>query len=448
MRVRRYLLLLVLFIAIDSISVAQPAGHSWDSIKKQTALDHARMMSLLGIASLRPGVNGMDPNAPDAANYDEAKANPYPLLPDPLKMKNGENVTSAIMWWKERRPEIEEDFDREVYGRIPETMPSVTWEVISAEKDSVGVLQTVIKRLKGHVDNSSYPLISVDIDLLLAIPVNAPEPVPVIMELGFILPAGMKPPGPASDKPGWQEQVLKRGWGYAIILPYSVQADYGAGLTRGIIGLLNGGETRGPDDWGALRAWAWGASRALDYFETDSQVDARRVALEGHSRFGKAALVAMAYDTRFATAFISSSGAGGAKLYRRNAGEIVENLAAEGEYHWMAGNFIKYAGPLSWDQLPVDSHQLIAMCAPRPLFISSGDRGDGWVDARGMFMAAAAAGPVYKLLGKNDLGTNIFPPAETALTDGEIAFRQHSGGHTPGPNWPFFLEFAARYFDK
>ena len=199
-------------------------------------------------------------------------------------------------------------------------------------------------------------------------------------------------------------------------------------LTQGIIGLMNKGQYRKPDDWGSLRAWAWGASRALDYFETDKTVDAKKVGIEGHSRYGKAALVTLAYDPRFATGFISSSGEGGAKLHRRNAGEIVENVAGSGEYHWMAGNFIKYAGPLTWNDMPVDAHELIAMCAPRPVFISAGEKGDGWVDARGMFMAAVAAGPVYKLLGKKDLGTNDFPEVETGLMDGEIAFRQHSRG--------------------
>ena len=217
-------------------------------------------------------------------------------------------------------------------------------------------------------------------------------------------------------------------------------------MTSGIIGLGNKGQYRKPDNWGALRAWAWGASRALDYFETDKAVDARQVGLEGHSRYGKAALVTMAYDPRFAIAYVSSSGEGGAKLHRRDWGETVENVAGSGEYHWMAGNFIKYAGPLNWGDLPVDAHELIALCAPRPVFIGAGaTQGDGWVDAKGMFMAAAAAGPVYVLLGKKDLGTTNFPPMETALIDGEIAFRQHSGGHTDAPNWPTFLKFADRY---
>ncbi len=423
-----------------------------DSIRKLTEEDHKGMMTLLGISSLRPGVNGSNPNAPNAANYDESKANPYPNLPDALTLKNGKKVTRANDWWQKRRSEIVEDFDREVYGRTPKNTPKVTWEVISTKLDTNNNIPVITKKLVGHVDNSSYPAIKVDIDLTLTTPANATGPVPVIMEFGFVFPPGFRPPVAPRDTSStqrpltWQQQVLAKGWGYAILIPGSVQADNGAGLTQGIIGLVNKGQSRKPDDWGSLKAWAWGASKALDYFETDKSVDAKKVAIEGHSRYGKAALVALAYEPRLATGFISSSGAGGAKLHRRNAGEIVENVAGASEYHWMAGNYMKYAGPLTWNDLPVDSHELIALCAPRPVFISSGDRGDGWVDARGMFMAAAAAGPVYKLLGKKDLGTNEFPKVETGLMDGEIAFRQHSAGHTPGPNWPVFLDFAARYF--
>ena len=169
--------------------------------------------------------------------------------------------------------------------------------------------------------------------------------------------------------------------------------------------------------------------------------------IEGLSRYGKAALIAMAYDSRFAIGFIGSSGAGGAKLLRRDFGERLENLASASEYHWMAGNFLKYAGPLHPSDLPVDAHELIALCAPRPVFISTGapEVEGGWVDARGMFLAAVAAGPVYRLLGRRDLGTSEFPPQDQALIDGAIAFRRHGGGHTIGPNWPAFLSFAARY---
>jgi hypothetical protein len=407
--------------------------------------DHKRMMELLNIKQLRPGANPNNPKASNAANYDESKANPYPQLPDPLLLKNGAKVTTPEMWWNQRRREIVEDFDREVYGRVPKDTPKVNWETMSADKDTVGDIPVVTKRLLGRVDNSSYPPIAVDIQLTLTTPANAKGPVPVMMEFGFSGRRFNPPPGAG---PGWQQQVLGKGWGCAVIVPNSIQADNGAGLTRGIIGLCNHGQPRKPDDWGALRAWAWGASRALDYFETDPAVDAKKVGIEGLSRYGKAAIVAMAYDPRFAIGFIGSSGEGGLKLHRRNFGELVENVAGSGEYHWMAGNFLKYAGPLTWNDLPVDAHELVALCAPRPVFISCGSPKveGGWVDAKGMFMAGVAAEPVYRLLGKKGLGTAEFPPQETALIDGDVAFRQHSGGHTTGPNWPTFLQFADRYF--
>jgi hypothetical protein len=418
--------------------------------------DHQRMMDLLHITSLRPGVSG-DPKSPNSANYDESKANPYPKLPDPLLLNDGRKVTTAKMWWSERRPEIIEDFDREVYGRVPRSTPRVRWEVTGLARETQAQVPVIVKRLVGHVDNSSYPPVTVDIQLTLTTPADAPGPVPVIMELSFdpawlarfraqMAARGMKPP-PIPPGPTWQEQVLAKGWGYAIFIPTSVQADNGEGLTQGIIGLCNHGQPRKLDDWGALRAWAWGASRALDYLETDKSVDARHVGLAGHSRYGKASLVALAYDRRFAIAYISSSGKGGAPPFRRNLGEQLENLAATGEYHWMAGNFLKYAGPLTAADLPADSHELVALCAPRPVFLSAGaTEGDGWVDARGTFMAGVGAGPVYKLLGKKGLGTSEFPPLGTPLMDGDVAFCQHTGGHVPQPNWPIFIRFADRYF--
>ena len=411
-----------------------------------TEQDHQQMMELLHITALRPGADGNHPDAPNAANYDEAKANPYPKLPDPLVLNNGKKVKTAKDWWRKRRPEIVEDFDREIYGRVPKDTPKVSWEVTATTEEKNGDVPVIAKKLVGHVDNAAYPAIAVNVEVTLSTPVNAAGPVPVILEFGFGGPPRGMPPRPAPPGPTWQQQVLAQGWGYAVLTPTSVQADNGAGLTQGIIGLMNRGQPRKPDDWGALRAWAWGASRTLDYFETDKAVDAKQVGIEGLSRYGKAAMVAMAYEQRFAIGFIASSGEGGAKLHRRNYGEIVENVAGSGEYHWMAGNFIKYAGPLHWNDLPVDSHELVALCAPRPVFISAGAfKGDAWVDAKGMFLAAAGAGPVYKLLGKKDLGTKELPPIETALIDGEVAFRQHSGGHTAGPNWPTFIAFAGRY---
>ena len=401
-------LVLLSGVGIFAQQTQRRANDRWAQIRRLSAEDHQRMMDLLGITSLRPGRNGMNPQAANYANYDEAKANPYPNLPDPLALKNGRKVTTAQMWWNQRRAEIVEDFDREIYGRVPKDTPKVTWEVIRTTQEKNGDVPVTTKELVGHVDNSFYPAISVDIQLTLTTPADATGPVPVIMEFGFGRRFGRARRG---SGPSWQQQVLAKGWGYAIIVPNSIQADNGAGLTQGIIGLCNKGQSRKVDDWGALRAWAWGASRALDYFETDKSVDARQVGLEGHSRYGKATLVAMAYDQRFAIAFVSSSGAGGASIFRRDYGEIVENVAGSGEYHWMAGNFLKYAGPLTWNDLPIDAHELVCLCAPRPVFISSGsNNGDAWVDAKGMFLAAAGAGPVYKLLGKKDMGTTEFPP--------------------------------------
>ena len=411
------------------------------------------MIDLLGIKELRPGASG-NVNAPNAANYDESKADLYPNLPNALLLNNGTPVASAKVWWNERRPQIVEIFDREIIGRVPANLPKVRWEVVSTTPEKNGDVDVITKRLIGHVDNSADPAIVVKIDLTLTTPAHAAGPVPIMMELGFSpefmqAMARRSPPPPAGagpTGPTWQQQVLAHGWGYAELVPTSVQPDNGAGLTDGIIGLANKGQSRKPDDWGALRAWAWGASRALDYFETDPSVDAKQVGIDGHSRYGKAALVAMAYDPRLAIGYISSSGEGGAKLYRHIFGEEIGNLTAATEYHWMAGNFLKYDGPLTIADLPIDAHELIALCAPRPVFIGAGaTQGDGWADAKGMFLAAAAAGPVYRLLGKKDLGTTEFPPIETSLIAGDIAFRQHSSGHTPAPNWPAFLEFASRY---
>jgi (4-O-methyl)-D-glucuronate---lignin esterase len=441
--------------------------------QEATQADHQRMLALLGITEIRRGVEGRNPQSPNFANYDESKVAPYPPLPELMVTKAGTRVTTAAQWWKVRRPELVELFDREVYGRMPKATPKVSWSVTGTSEETVGGVTMIKKALVGTADNRSYPEIAVNIEAAVWTPKLAKGPVPIVLEFGSggrpqpprpaaPAAAAAAPPAagatasqagrPATPGPTWQEQVVAKGWGYASIRPASIQADNGAGLTAGIIGLVNKGQPRKADDWGALKAWTWGTSRLLDYFETDKAVDAQRVVLEGHSRYGKATIVAMAYEPRLAVAFISSSGAGGAKIMRRTYGELVENVAASSEYHWMAGNFLKYAGPLTANDLPVDAHQLVAMCAPRPVFISGGDTlggvpaGDGWVDSKGMFLAGVYAGPVYKLLGKKDLGTTEFPAIETALVDGEIGFRQHTAGHTPGPNWPTFLTFAERYF--
>jgi hypothetical protein len=467
--------------------------------------DHGNMMEQLGIQALRPGASG-DENDPDHANYDELLANPYPTLPDPLRLDDGAKVTSADTWWRVRRPQVVSALEENVYGRIPEDVPKVTWHVAGRGKGSLGGYPIVYRRLNGHVDNSAYPAINVDIPMTLVLPAAAKGRVPVLImfwfgptpvpatepgdaELGRIngaLRSALERSDPAleavfRDHPGTAllarsqfspmqrnadgdspsiVELIAAGWGFAVLDPTTVQADNGAGLTRGIIGLTNRGQPRTPDQWGALRAWGWAASRTLDYLETDPAVDGRHVGIEGVSRYGKAALVTLAFDQRFAMGLIGSSGRGGAALMRRNFGETLENLAGSGEYHWMAGNFLEYAaskavsGARNPGDLPVDAHDLIALCAPRLAFISYGvpAMGDAkWVDQRGGFMAAVAATPVYRLLGVEglDVGgsylTAPMPPVNQGLLDGQLAWRQDDGGHTDAPNMKYFIGWADRF---
>ena len=417
------------------------------------------MKDQLGIKTLRPGPSGnAAPGAPNAANYDPEKANPYPDLPDPLILKSGRKVTTADTWWKQRRPEIVEDFEREVFGRVPARVPTVKWELRQTVNAQVAGLPVIAKQLVGHVDNSAYPAITVDIQMTVVTPANAKSRVPVLMMFGnAALPPTPPPAEPPTGPPTSAQQLIAAGWGYASISPVSIQADNGAGLTRGIIGLVNKGQARKPDDWGSLRAWAWGASRGLDYLDTDPGVDTRYVGIEGVSRYGKAALVAAAFEPRFRMVLVGSSGEGGAKLHRRNFGEAVENLTGAGEYHWMAGNFLKYGtaestfGAKTANDIPVDAHQLIALVAPRWVFISYGipEKGDAnWLDHQGSYMAAVAAGPVFRLLGVRDLGDTHdyrvakMPAVNVGLVDGELAWRQHDGGHEDRSNMKYFIEWA------
>jgi hypothetical protein len=365
----------------------------------------------------------------------------------------------------------------------------------------IGFTPVIAKDLIGEVDNSTTPAIAVRIHMTLVTPANAKQPVPVLMMFGRAgFPAPNEPAGEELDRinaawkaqlaaqdpslkdvfaqhPAWQPvkatpfqfpqmnedgdlpntwQLVAAGWGFVLIDPASVQADDGAGLTRGIVGLVNKGQPRGPEDWGALRAWAWGAGRGLDYLETDPAVDANHVGIEGVSRYGKAALVTMAFDQRFAMALVGSSGKGGATLLRRNFGEAVESLAG-GEYYWMAGNFMKYGakeatfGSRTPGDIPVDSNELIALCAPRLTFISYGipEKGDArWLDQEGSYIATADASRVFALLGAMGIGNGKMPPVNQGLLDGQLAWRQHDGGHTDAPNMKWFLQWADKFIGR
>ena len=425
-----------------------------DSLDRLTNDNQEHMMKALGLTGLRPGRDGYSTDPAIGANYDESIANVSVSYPDPLVTADGRKVKNARMWNNVRRPELLKLFEDEVYGHIPDNVPGVNWKVVKEEKVMTGTVPCISRRLEGVVDNSSCPEISVTIQAEVVWPESATGAVPVIVEYGFML--GGLPfniPG-APVRKDWKEQVVERGWAAATIVPTSYQADGGHGLRQGIIGLCNKGGYRKPGDWGSIRAWGWGLSRLIDYFESDPRFDGSKVAIEGNSRYGKTALVSAVFDERVASAFVSSSGEGGASPWRRNIGETLENLAGAGESHWMCGNFIKYAAdPLSPSDLPVDQHELIALMAPRPVLISSGTYGaDKWQDLLGMYICTLMASPVYELLGAGGItpgmypgeNINLYPGTNVGRMKGRLAFRQHDGGHEPGPNWPYFLD----HFDK
>ncbi len=496
---------LILILSTSSFSIAQTPA-SPPPVTFTADQDHQNMMDQLQIKALRPGYSGND-KAPNHANYDESLANPYPNLPDPLVLNNGQKVTTAEMWWKVRRPELIEMFSKYVYGRVPQDVPKVSWTVKTVDHEMVGFTPVIAKDLIGEVDNSAYAAISVKIHMVLVTPANAKGPVPVLIMFGrAAFPNPNEPRGEEMERvnnawkalmvqqdpslkevfakhPAWDPvketpftfpqlnedgdlpntwQLVAAGWGFAMLDPASVQADDGAGITRGIIGLVNKGQPRKPEDWGALRAWAWGAGRGLDYLDTDSAVDSKHVGIEGVSRYGKAALVTMAFDQRFAVVLVGSSGKGGATLLRRNWGEAVENLTG-GEHYWMAGNFMKYGaseatfGSMSPGDIPVDSNDLIALCAPRLTFISYGipEKGDAkWLDHQGSFMATVDASRVFALLGAKgivvdqDYRTAKMPPVNQGMLDGQLAWRQHDGGHTDAPNMKWFIEWANKFIGR
>ena len=374
------------------------------------------------------------------SNYDEAKVPPY-TLPDPLVMADGRRVTDAATWKTRRRPEILRIYETEIFGRIPANTPKVTWEVVDRGEPAKGGT-AVMRRVVGRIGTAADgPRMS----LTIYTPSKAGKPVPLILLVNF----GGGPqvegrPNPQFAEPPVAADILARGWGYAMVGYNDIQPDRLNTFNHGVIGqTLAAGQQPKPDEWGTIGAWSWGVSRIIDYFETDKLVDAKRIAVQGHSRIGKTALWASALDERIAAVYASCSGEMGAALARRDWGETVDDMAQNFPY-WFAGNFQKYAG--HWTDMPVDAHMLIALSAPRPVFITGGTA-DQWADPVGEFLAGVAAGPVYRLLGKKDLGATQIPALDSPLTKGDIGWHYHTGGHAATPaDWSAFLEFVAKYF--
>jgi len=390
------------------------------------------------------------------ANYDEAKVGSY-TLPDPLVFNNGKPVRTASDWIKRRRPEVLELFAQNMFGRSPQPPRSIKYDVFDTDMHALGgkaVRKQVTIQLSAKPDGPKE-------DLLIYLPANARKPVPVILSLNF---SGNQT---ASHEPQiklatvWNakthekqqapeqsrgreletvEKVLARGYGYATLCYQDIEPDFKGGYAYGVRPLFfKAGQTEpSGDDWGAIGAWSYGLSRALDYLEKDKDVDAKRVAILGHSRLGKTVLWAGAMDQRFAMVLSSCSGEGGASLARRNYGETISNLTGAFPY-WFCNNFQKYAGHA--DQLPVDTHELIALIAPRPVYITGGET-DRWADPKGEFLACVAAGPVYRLLGAEGFETDQMPQLDQPITH-TIAYHIHKGGHAVTAfDWDQFLSFA------
>lgn len=376
---------------------------------------------------------------------DSAMLGDYPPI-DLLEMNDGTPVTTQDQWWNDRRPEILKDVGEQMWGVVPDEsiLPDVTWETSEIVEGGSGDAAYKEKTITGNIDISRYPDVRdvPEIQATVRVPANATQEVPVMVIYG-------------GQMDTYWNYCYPQGWGVVIYNPTALQPDNGAGLTSYLIGLVNQGEWRQPEDWGSLAAWGWGISRLIDYFESpdDNMVDAQHVGVSGHSRYGKATLVTMAYDQRVFIAFPSDAGALGTAMNRRHYGQNLENSVWDQEYHWMAGNFMKWGGeknpgeylPRKIIDCPVDAHSLMSLCAPRPVYVNGGNQST-WIDPYGVYLTTVETTPVYELLGAEGIIMNDpKPEVEKAYIDGDLAYRYHDGGHTDEPDWPDFWNFAAKY---
>jgi hypothetical protein len=396
-------------------------------------------------------------------NYDEAKVGTY-VLPDALTLNDGKKVKDAKEWWTKRRPEIVTLFETQQYGVAPARPAEESFEVTDKGPPALGG-KAIRKQVTIHLlKEPGAPVIH----LLEYLPANAKGKVPMFFTISFgpvqnttndpgITPDLVRDPktnklGPAPAATGRfvfgrvpVEKFLDAGIGVATYYYAELDPDSLTGFPEGIRADLKkpgqtGEEDRAPDAWGSIAAWAWGMSRVEDYFETDPGVDAKRVAIQGVSRLGKTVTWAGAHDQRFAAVIASCGGEGGADLSHRDYGETIAHLTAPSRYPYQfAANYAKYAGfP---DKAPMDSNMLLALIAPRPVLLQTGNT-DYWSDPKGEFLAAVAAGPVYRLLGKQDLGTDVWPAAKVPVYSNGLNYYMHDGGHGMVPSdWDIYLEF-------
>jgi hypothetical protein len=395
-------------------------------------------------------------------NYDESKVGTY-VLPDPLKMNDGKTARDAKTWTKQRRPEIVKLFETQQYGIAPGRPADESFEVVDAGTPALGG-KAIRRQVTIHLSKDpSWPVIH----LLEYLPANATKPVPMFFTINFgaiqnavddpgVIPEKIRdaktdeliaPPATPARSFGKIEvnAFLDAGIGVATYYYAELDPDSLTGFPQGIRAkYMKPGQTgeadRAPDAWESISAWAWGMSRVEDYFETDKGVDAKRVAIHGVSRLGKTVMWAGAHDERFAAVIASCSGEGGAALSRRNSGETIAHLMAPSRYPYQfAANYAKYGGfP---DTAPMDANLLVALIAPRPLLLQTGST-DNWSDPKGEFLAAVGAGPVYKLLGKQDLGTEVWPAAKTPIFSNGLNYYMHEGGHGMVPtDWAIYVQF-------